>query len=298
VHSAADVRMLSESSHKPAGAHLNLNTGMNRLGFRALDEKPEALFALASRLMAAGIPVTGVMSHLARAEEAPEKASSAQQKLFIEKIEALRRLWTGSFPRWIHLSNSPGLVAGIGSGAPFTAARPGIHLWGLFGTSTERRQASEELRSGLRPVARVRAPVRQIFWIEAGEGAGYGHRFIATRRTLVGTVALGYADGVPRSLSRKADETWTAGFEIEGALVPIVGTVSMDTTMVDLTDHPLRAKWESEVRAERRVDAWAYWINAGQTAEALAEATQTISYELMCRLGTRLARRFEEGGTP
>jgi alanine racemase len=293
VHSWEDLALLESVSPERLqhlrSIHINLNTGMNRLGFRLHQTKDiERLLAELATLTGRGIRVSGLMTHLARAEENPEFLSNDQVRRFEECVSEIRRLWNdemhGQFPQWIHVSNSAGIVRNLGSLGIINAARPGLHAWGAFQT---RKEQAAEKDLGLEAVLRVRAPIRQIFRASQGEGVGYGHRFICPRSTLVGTVSLGYADGIDRRLGRAAGGKWKTGFVVEGVRVPIIGTVSMDMTMVDLSEHPKCREWEA--RAPENLYAW--WIGEGQTVEELAEDLDTITYEIFCSLGHRLPRR-------
>lgn len=275
------------------GVQLNVDTGMNRLGFRPGPDCVPQLLAAAAQARRLGLTVTGLMSHLACGEEAPGRASAAQERDFAHIVTELRAAWRpethGSFPAWIHLANSPGAALGVGQGG-CNAVRPGILLWGA--------SPGGDWAHGkrFRPVAEVRAPIRQLFWVEAEQGLGYGHRFRTVRRSLIGTVALGYADGVRRSLSRAQGESSKLGFMVEDARVPVAGTVSMDLTMVDLTDHPRAAEWGARVSRGEAPELWAAWIHPRQTADEIAAACGTIPYEILCEMSRRLPRR-RVGGT-
>lgn len=290
VSSAADVEFLKAQRPRVAGVHFDVNTGMNRLGLHLETDLVARVASWACELAALGVPTRGLMTHLARAEDAPEILSRSQLDAFAKFVGALRAQWpreAGSFPAWIHGANSPGAAQGLGADASvFTAFRPGIHLWGC------RDVPSTPARVELKPVARVHAPIRQFHLCAAGEGVGYGHRFVCARPSLLGTVALGYADGVDRRLSRRANEAWKLGFVVDGRRVPVAGTVSMDLTTVDLTDHPARAGWEQKVRRGETPEVVAEWIAPEQTAEEIAETLGTISYEVLCRLARRLPRRL------
>ena len=298
VNDMADVKILASipASQRRGltGVHLNLNTGMNRLGFRVSDPAKDAatLLEAARALHAVGITVTGLLSHLACGEESPEKFSNQQWESFETMHRALKNSWKssehGPFPVWIHMSNSGGLAQNVGSSL-CNAARPGIHLWGIPVVG------SAFAETDLRPVMQVQAPVRQIFRVESGQGIGYGQRFGCERVTLVGTVGLGYADGVDRRLSRfSARSKGSPGFVIGGVVAPVLGTVSMDMTMVDLTDHPQAEKWMSAIERGERPFVWASWICAQQPVEQLAQALGTISYEVLCSVGHRMPRRLLE----
>lgn len=293
VSCADDVaRLLGGSGARPR-VHLNLNSGMNRLGFRWDRDGGSAMTAAAERLHAAGFSIAGLMSHLARGEDEAEVLSSLQRTRFEALVADLRSRWNaktmGTFPTWIHLANSGGTARGVRSG---NALRPGVLLWGVCPSLAHRATFAE---LGLKPVARVQAPVRQAFWTEAGEGIGYGHRYVAPRRTLVGTVCLGYADGLPRLFSRSAETPDNrAALYVGGVRCPILGIVSMDLTMIDLTDHPRRAEWEASVATCPP----AVWIGPEQNAESIAAAAGTIPYEILCALSHRLPRRRVDAGAP
>ena len=298
IHSLADVKTLlalpGEKKQSLENVQINVNTGMNRLGFACDPDLAPRVMAVARELRAHGIGISGLMTHLARGEDDPALCSSRQEQLFGEFLKRLRASWSakeGKFPSFIHAANSPGILHHTAIDARiFNCARPGIALWGAWATTHDHRAVS------LQPVARVSAPLRQVFWVPSGQGIGYGHRFVPRRRTLIGTVALGYADGVDRSFSRSEGEAYKVGFFIEGVKVPIVGTVSMDLTMVDLTDHPKASVWAQKTAEGSISDLTAYWICPEQSAEHIADALGTISYEVFCAMGSRLPRVRQRGG--
>jgi alanine racemase len=259
--------------------HINFNTGMNRLGFVWSDAVAERLSEELGHLAKVGLSVVGLSSHLARGEEPISVLSIQQVEAFSEIIEALKARWKptwGALPRWIHIENSGGLFNQL---APTltTACRPGIHLFNL------------------EPVMTVQGPLRQLTLVPQGQGLGYGHRFIAKRETLVGTVALGYADGVDRRLSRDAQDDWTIGFVVDGERVPVAGTVSMDLCMVDLSGHSKAEQWIRQLRSgqEPKVSDAAF-VCEQQSAAEIAAHLGTIAYEVYCSIGHRLPRHFDE----
>ncbi len=290
LHSLQDLKLLlkvpSEHLKRVSSIHLNFNSGMNRLGIKATELK--MALELTQKLGAQGLNCAGLLSHLARGEEDPSFLSHDQEKLFTSMVEySLGFFEKNSVPRpaFIHLANSPGILNKVGVKAPFNLGRPGIHLWGVRSPTLS---ASQQLEA----VLEVRAPIRQVFAVEAGEGVGYGHRFNAPKNSLIGTLCLGYADGIPRSLSRSAAESWKIGFVVEGVKVPIAGTVSMDLTMVDLSDHPKAELWRKALRSGEDISLQAQWICAEQSAAQIADALGSITYEIFCRLPYRLLRTF------
>ena len=284
LHCDEDVELLCSLSlsekKKISGLHLNINTGMNRLGWGG-DGVIRQITQAKTKLHGAGFAISGLMSHFARSEELSHEASLEQEKKFLNYLSEFKKTWTGDFPKWIHIANSSAVLNGLGIGAPFNLVRPGIHLWGV------KHNSSQVLKVKLRPVLSLHAPLRQIFWVPKGVGVGYGHRFVCEKKTLIGTLCLGYADGISRRLSRKSSEAWKLGVVVEGERVPIAGTVSMDLIMVDLTEHS-RARslvGKSEVMAE--------WIGPTQGVESHADGLDTISYEVLCALSHRLHRRLK-----
>lgn len=276
--SAAQLRCLN-------GIHLNFNTGMNRLGFsyKNFPEFCGELMSLVSQLHLQGVVVRGLMTHFASAEIDID-SNNFQKQRFHHIVSELRSVWKdaqhGSFPRWLHIENSAALCQNFGLQSA-TAARPGLHLWGY---------SLWKKSLGFKPALSVRAPLRQIFSVAKGDAVGYGLPYLCSRESLVGTVPLGYADGVSRRLSRAEVGDSFSGFVVNGVRVPTIGKVSMDLCVIDLTDHPEAPS----LRKGAAHATTAYWICPQQTADDLAQSLNTISYEILCRLDHRLPRRWKE----
>ena len=156
----------------------------------------------------------------------------------------------------------------LGGDYHFDLVRPGAALYGIAPTIGR--------DNPMRPVIRLEAQVIQLRTVHAGTSVGYGHRWTAQRRSRIATVAAGYADGYLRSTSNR-------GFaHIDGVRVPIVGTVSMDTVLVDVTDVP------------RPVDEGSLVELASDHigVDDLARAAGTIGYEVLTALGDRYERTY------
>ena len=226
---------------------VQLDTGMNRLGFEPADWQglaPE-LLALRPRL---------VMSHLACADE-PGHAMNAVQ------LAAFRRMTEGmDVPR--SLAATGGIL--LGPEYHFDATRPGIGLYGgaPFGAAA--------------PVVRLTLPVIQIREVAAGETVGYGNAWTASRASRIATLGAGYADGLMRALTGKA-QVW------HGATpCPLVGRVSMDMMAADVTDlHEMPETLEI--------------LGPAQGVDALAAMAGTIGYEILTALGPRYRRDYIAG---
>ena len=162
-----------------------------------------------------------------------------------------------------HCANSGAVVS-----YPETAmdmVRPGLLLYGY----------GDGGKLGLKPAMRLVTTVSTIKYHEAGTCVSYGRRFVTTRRTRMGVLAAGYADGLPRLSSNKCS------YRIEGAAAPQLGTICMDMCMVDLTDIP-----EAEVGSEAEV------FGPNNDIQAISDAAQTIPYELLCSVTKRVPRVY------
>jgi alanine racemase len=221
-------------------AAVQLETGMNRLGAPASDWA-----ALAALIPAPSL----VMSHLACASAPGHAQNEVQHARFLEA----NPLWRG-----VRRSFSASGGALLGPRYAFDVLRPGIGLYG-----------GAPLDSGgpdLACVASVHAPILQIRTISPGETVGYGASFTAARETRIATVALGYADGWPRSLSGKG---WA---HINAARVPYAGRVSMDLITLDVTGVACAAGDMVEM------------LGPNAQLDALAAAAGTIGYEILTGL--------------
>ncbi len=255
VHCDEQLAMLEHlrPAH-PVKVYLKFDTGMNRLGFA-----PARAAAVRSRL--AALPqasVVALMTHLANADrELPGAPTVAGQRA---ALRALAPDWQGAWS----VSNSAALFLHAAQGDE--AVRPGISLYGaspLAGTAAARWN----LRAAMRLQARVLA-VREL---APGESVGYGSLWTAQRRSRIGVVSCGYADGYPRT-APGGTPVWVAGQR-----VPLVGRVSMDMLTVDLTD-------VAPLPVGSPVELWGPNIGVDE----LAERVGTVGYELLSGLPARV----------
>jgi alanine racemase len=225
---------------------VQLDTGMNRLGVEMLEWQ-----AVAPILVEAGPEL--LMSHLACADEPDHPLNEAQLRAFHEMTDG-----TG-LPR--SLAATGGIL--LGSRYHFDLTRPGVGLYG-----------GRPYDAAI-PVVTLSLPVIQTREVEPGESVGYGCAWVSERPSIIATVAAGYADGLPRTLSGKA-RLWDGDIPC-----PLVGRVSMDMITVDITDLP---------ETPRELDI----IGPNQGVDALADVAGTIGYELLTALGARYTRRYQE----
>jgi alanine racemase len=258
---AREARRLRE----PLPVHLELDTGMGRAGIR-----PEALDSVA-RLLAQSpwLRLEGTFANLSCADD-PGRAETAKQVDLLAACAAkLRAL--GVEPGLLHAANSAGVLAHPASW--LDAVRPGLALYGV--------EPAEGLSEGaLSPAMRIETSVVAVRRVPAGTPLGYGGRFVTKRDTTIAVVPIGYHDGFRRGFSGKASVL------LRGRRAPVVGSVSMDLTLVDATA-------TGAARGDRVV---CLGDEGGQSVSAweLARAAETIPYEILCGFGARLERVFVE----
>ncbi|HEU5218339.1 MAG TPA: alanine racemase [Gemmatimonadales bacterium] len=232
--------------------HIEIDTGMSRVGFRWHDEA--LIAALAERLRGAQ-GWEGIFTHFHSADS-DEDATREQADRFSRVVAAL-----DSRPAMVHLSSSAGAQYGNEFGADL--ARPGIYLYGARAGSLEPE-----------PVAKLCARVLAIRRLRPGDTVSYGAEAEVEADTTIATIGIGYGDGVPRSLGGR-------GFvEINGVLVPIVGRVTMDMVMLDVEDTPVQ------------LDDTAVLFGGLVSLDDQAGLAGTISYELLTMLTPRVPRRY------
>ena len=256
--------------------HLLLNTGMNRLGIDFDVTNGSTCRNLLDALGACeGIEPRGVATHYASSEDFHSGQTERQAEQFARQLATLRD--TGVAPRYVHSDNSAALVyrgmtAACGHGA-VGMVRPGLALYGYVKPPLGHTGSSVR---ELRPVLEWRAKLLAVRDVKAGASLGYGGTFVATRPTRVGVLSVGYGDGLDWRLSNRG------AVSIGGSRCPIVGEISMDLTIVDLTAAP-RAREGDEALL---LGAEPY------DAQGMAGLTGGISYEVLCRISKRVPRQY------
>ena len=248
--------------------HVAVDTGMHRLGAGWNDEK-----GLLAAFKAKNLEVRGMFTHLCTADTADKEAvrfAELQQRRFGAAVKTV--LSRGYAPGALHVQSSYGLINYPQMKCAYV--RAGIALYGLLSSQDDTKACGLELR----PVATVKARISSVREISAGEGAGYGLKFTARRKTRVAALSIGYADGLPRALSCGAGSVL-----IEGRRAPIIGQICMDQTLVDVTDIPEARQGGEAVIIGR---SGLLQITAGD----IAKQCGTISNEILSRLGARLTR--------
>lgn len=254
-----------------ADVHVKVDTGMGRLGVR-FDELSEFVAALEQFR---NVRIDGVMSHLAAADDAACQPLTRDQ---IERFEDAVRVFRdhGYRPTHLHLANSAGVFGHRDAWG--NMVRPGGVLYGLWRDVLSIAASNPKLR----PVMSLHSRISLLKWVPPGETIGYGCTFEASRRSLIATLPVGYHDGYLRGLSNRAHVI------VRGVFAPVVGRISMDLTLIDVTnvsgvevdDQVTLMGWDRQ-NAELKI-----------TAEELARIVGTLSYEVTCGVSERVPRVY------
>ncbi len=262
---AAAARRVGRS----ARVHLKVDTGLARNGAYGADWTD--LVAAAGPLVAEGVlDVVGVFTHFACADEPEHPSVQAQQDKFADAVEDVERAGFDIEVR--HMSNSAATLTR--PSAAWDMVRPGLAVYGLSPVP----QVGDPVSFGLRPAMTASANITVVKRIPAGQGVSYGYTYVPERETTVVNVPIGYADGVPRSASN------VGPVQVAAARRTITGRVCMDQFVVDVGD--------DEVHAGDPVVLFGPGTGGEPTAQDWAEATDTISYEIVTRMSTRLSRIY------
>ncbi|TAM83820.1 MAG: alanine racemase [Acidobacteria bacterium] len=256
---------------KPIGFHLKVDTGMGRLGL-----PPDRLQVFVDHYRELpGLDMKGLFTHLASAEDLVASQTEDQAASFKKVVRQVREL--GINPEWLHVANSAALVAGW----PLTEnmVRVGALLYGycLPLMLPPGRQGPELPQ--VEPILTLKSRVVFLKDVPSGTPLGYGAAFHTRRRSRIATAPVGYADGLSRALSNRGRAI------VRGRVARIVGNISMDLTLLDVTDVP-------------GVDIGDEIILLGQsdhcsiTALEIADLVGTVPYEILCSIGKRVPRIY------
>ena len=262
---AALAKQLSPTA-QPYAVHLKVETGMGRLGL--------TLAELSTMLSAAEfkgpLRLEGLMTHLADADGDDRSFSDEQLAQFHAAVDRARQ--AGFKVPLVHAANSAAIVRY--PAAHFSAVRPGIMLYGYH--TLPALVTSPELK----PVLSLTTTVVQVRKLPVGASVSYNRTFVAKRPTHIAVLPIGYADGFNRLLSNRG------AVLLRGQRAPVVGSVCMDMTMVDVTEiAAVQAGDQAVVIGQRGTLA----IRADDVAELLG----TIPYEVLCAIGPRVPRHYQ-----
>jgi alanine racemase len=271
VYRIEDADRLNAAAQKrgvEADIHVKLDTGMGRVGIRH-DAAAEFAKQLAKF---PALNVDGLMTHFASADDPAENDfTNLQIKRFESSVEIFREL--GFQPTYIDLANSPGAI--VHPNARRNMVRLGGILYGLGDDVLPQNLARPELR----PVMSLRSRIFHLKTVPKGETLGYGRTFATERDSLIATVPIGYHDGFTRRLSGCGRAI------VNGQHVPTVGRISMDWTILDVSD-------AGDVKVGSKVTLIGESRGKEIRASELAALTGTISYEITCGISRRVPRKY------
>ena len=279
IHSLDYARALEErlrGTNYILNVHLKLDTGMGRIGVLADGDHSE-LPQLATFSQLTHLRVEGAFTHFSAADSRREDDERYTELQYARFTSALAELdGCGIRPTLRHCANSA--VTILHPEYSLDMVRGGIALYGCA------PDVDCEGLLDLRPVMTLRTTIAQIRDVAAGTPISYGRTFTAPRDLRMAVLPIGYADGLSRGLSGKIS------FRLRGQDVPVIGRICMDMCMVDITSVP-------DAKVGDELTLFGYDEDGARVpVERLAEASGTISYEILCTLSKRIARLYYSGG--
>ena len=266
---AAMSAAVGDDRAAPLAVHLKLDTGMHRAGAQPSDAV-DLVHAIVGNH---ALRLVSIFTHLAMADEPTSPANALQIARFDDALADIRA--AGHDVPLVHIANSAAALARADARRDFV--RLGVAMYGI-----EPGPGVADLCADLRPAMSLRARISAVKTVAAGEGVSYGLRHVFDRDTVVATVPIGYADGVPRRLFGTGGEVL-----IHGARRPIVGVVTMDQLMIDCGDVPVEVGDEVVLIGAQIGAAGCDAIPAEEWAARLG----TIGYEIVCGISKRITRR-------
>ena len=248
--------------------HIAIDTGMHRLG-----ERCDNTYGIIGIFKCKNLVIDGMYTHLCAADSTDERGTDYTNMQIVAFYEVVRLIKAeGIKCPMLHIQSSYGIINYPNLKCDY--ARIGIAIYGLL----SRRSDTENCSIDLRPVLSVKARVSATKKLSAGESAGYGLQYTAPCDMKIAVISIGYADGIPRALS-----CGKGSILIDGEKAPIIGRICMDQLTVDVTDIP-------SVKRDDIAMIIGKSRNSQIAACELAEEADTITNEILSRLGERLTR--------
>jgi alanine racemase len=273
VDEILEIAAAASSVGRQARLQLKVDTGLSRGGSGHKDW-PDVVRAAASAEQSGHVRVTGIWSHFACSDEPDHPANDVQERAFADAVRVARS--AGLAPDVLHLANSAAALTR--PSARLDLVRCGLAAYGL--SPVPQLQTAAEL--GLRPAMTARARLAVTKRVPAGSGVSYGHTYVTERETTLAVVPVGYGEGVLRSASSRAPVL------AAGRTRTVAGRVCMDQFVVDVGDDP--------AAPGDPVVLFGPGTQGEPTAEDWARACDTISYEIVTRIGGRFVRRHTGAG--
>ena len=269
--SAKALSEAAKKADKTVKIHIKADTGMSRLGFKTDGDISCTVSDILEISMLPNIEIEGIFSHFACADEEDPEYTRMQFERFCSLTKALEA--AGLKIPIKHIANSAAII--MYPETHLDMVRPGIILYGYYPS-----ECVDKSVISLEPVMSVKSRVTLVKEAEKGVGVSYGKVYITEGKTKIATVPIGYADGYPRALLKKAK------MEAGGGIVPVIGRICMDQCMIDVTN----------VNNIEIGDEVTVFGNGKITADDIAKWLGSISYEVLCLVARRVPRIYTEGG--
>ena len=271
---AAALNEAAISAGKKQSVHVDVDTGMGRIGFRI--EDPGTIDNIRTIAAMKGLSIQGLMTHLSCAdEEDSQDFTKGQLALVNELLETLAS--SGIRPQLVHVANTAGILYHPDS--HHDMVRLGLGLYGYYPSAEAPRTVK------LEPALELVSAIVHLKTCAPGSTIGYGRTFIAKRPTCVATVPVGYGDGYPRELSNRGKVIVGSADGKTRTVCPVIGRVCMDDILVDVTDAP-------GVAVADQVVVYSSIRDDANSVESSAAIIGTIPYTLTTQLTSRIPRVY------
>ena len=268
IEKARKFNEIAQEKNLTADIHIKIDTGMGRLGARL----EELQFLIKELKKLKNLRVEGLMTHFAAADDLRQNEfTNLQINRFDEAVKLFES--EGVIPKYRDMANSPGAIGHKNSLG--NMARLGGVLYGLGDDVLPEEIEKPELK----PVLSLHSQITHLKRVKKGESLGYSRTFFTEKNSLIAVIPIGYHDGYRRGLSNKSRVL------INGSFAPLVGRISMDWTILDVSDVP-------DVEVGDKVILIGEQKNNRIKAEELAGFLETISYEITCGINQRVVRKF------
>ena len=268
---AKAISEVSERKQKTTKIHIKLDTGMSRVGFLISDNNEKVIREIEKISQLPYIEIEGIFSHFSTSDEADDSYTRLQFKRFMEVCNELKNIGINIPIK--HICNSAGVM--MYPEMHLDMVRPGVILYGMYPS-----EEVDKSRLNLIPAMTVKSKITFVKEVEAGRGVSYGKEYITDGTTKIATVPIGYADGYLRKIAK------CGKMIVNGVKVPIIGRISMDQCMINVTN----------VHNIERGDEAIIFGREGITIDDLAKWLDTINYEISCVIGKRIPRIYIKDG--
>ena len=275
-HLAEALSKEGKKQGKTVNIHIKVDTGMNRLGIL-----PENLLALTEKISSLpNLKIEALSTHFSSADDEDLSITNQQIELFKKTLNKLKE--TGITPPLTHLANTSALFRFAESHS--TMVRPGLILYGalpspILNPVVQNFCQNENLES-FEPVMQWKSRIILLKSVQKGQALSYSRKYFTQKDSYIATLPIGYADGLPRRLSNNMEVL------VKGRRVPQVGTICMDMILIDVSEVP-------DVQIGEEVVIFGKQGDEVIQVEELAQKANTIPYEILCNVGKRVPRTYQ-----